>query len=90
MSLINMMLNSLIGEIAHMNTLSNEFYTGYKCCTTIVGTHHIPYYIEFTDAKQSYIWLHDLKVKKGKSAFTTPFEPVRGSQPINGVQGRLF
>ena len=90
LSLLNMMLNSLTGEIAHMNTLSNEFYTGYKCCSTVVGSHHIPYYIEFTDAQQSYIWLQDLKADKDKSVFTTPFEPIKSSQPINGVQGSLF
>ena len=90
MALINMLLNSLQGEIAHMNSLTNHFYTGYKVCTTLVDTHYIPYYIEFTEAEQSHIWLHDLKGKSVKSAFTTPFEPVRTSQPVNGVQGSLF
>jgi hypothetical protein len=85
-----MVLNSLHGEIAYMNTLSNQFFIGYKVCTTLVGTHHIPYHIEFTDAEQSYMLLHDLKADKVKSSFTTPFEPVKATQPINGVQGSLF
>ncbi len=85
-----MLLNSLQGEIAHMNTLSNDFYCGYKVCTTVVQGHHIPFYVEFTEAEQSYIWLHPLKGNSPKSAFSTPFEPIRTSQPINGVQGSLF
>ena len=35
MALLNMLLNSLHGEVAHMNSLSNEFYTGYKVSTTL-------------------------------------------------------
>ena len=30
MALINMLFNSLQREIAHMNTLSNDFYRGFK------------------------------------------------------------
>jgi type I restriction enzyme M protein len=85
-----MLLNSLTGEVAHMNTLSNDFYCGYKVCTTLVQGHHIPYYFEFTEAEQSYIWLHDLKGSTPKLAFSAPFEPVRATQPINGVQDSLF
>jgi len=33
-----------------MNTLSNEFYKGYKVATTMVNGSHYPYYIEFTEA----------------------------------------
>jgi hypothetical protein len=90
MALVNMLLNSLTGEIAHMNTLSNEFYTGYKTATTIVNGYHMPFYTEFTDAALSYICLYDLKGNKAKSVFNMPFEPIRASQPINGVQGTLF
>jgi type I restriction-modification system DNA methylase subunit len=90
MALINMLLNSLQGEIAHMNTLSNDFYRAYKVCTKLVGTHYVPYFVEFTDAKQSYICLQPLKVKEPESTFNKPFEPVSASQSINGVQGSLF
>jgi hypothetical protein len=90
MALVNMLLNSLTGEIAHMNSLSNEFYTGYAVCTTIVDGYHMPYYIEFTESELSYIWLKPNQVAKPKPAFDTPFEPVRASQPLNGVQGSLF
>ena len=90
MALLNLLLNSLTGEIAHMNTLSNEFYTGFKVCTPIVDTHHLPYYIEFTEADQTRIWLHDLNVKEVQSPFKTAFNPVRPNQPINGIQGTLF
>jgi tRNA G37 N-methylase Trm5 len=90
MALLNMLLNSLQGEIAHMNTLSNEFYTGYKVSTTLVEGYHMPYYIEFTNSELSYIWLRPTQSVKPKPAFTTSFEPVRATQPINGVQGSLF
>ncbi|MBD1364433.1 SAM-dependent DNA methyltransferase [Mucilaginibacter sp. ZT4R22] len=90
MALVNMMLNSLTGEIAHMNTLSNDFYTGYRTATTIINGYNMPFYTEFTDPDLSYICLHDLKGNKAKSTFNTPFAPVRALQPINGVQGSLF
>jgi type I restriction-modification system DNA methylase subunit len=76
MALVNMMLNSLPGEIAHMNTLSNDFYTGYKTGTIIVDGFHMPFYKEFTDSASSYICLHDLKGDKVKPTFTTPFAPI--------------
>jgi type I restriction-modification system DNA methylase subunit len=90
MALLNLLLNSLTGEIAHMNTLSNEFYRGFNVCTTRVDTHHLPYYVEFTEAEQSHIWLHDLKGTEPNSPFNKPFEPVGAITPINGVQGVLF
>lgn len=89
MALLNMLLNSLQGEIAHMNSLSNDFYRGYKVQTTLVGGYHMPYYIEFTEHEQSYIWLKPVK-EQAKPTFDRPFEPVSASQPINGVQGSLF
>lgn len=89
MTLVNMLLNSLKGEVAHMNTLSNDFYKGYKVSTTLVNGYHMPYYIEFTEPESSYIWLRPVK-QQTKPAFTTPFEPVRAAQPLTGVQGSLF
>jgi type I restriction-modification system DNA methylase subunit len=89
MALLNMLLNSLQGEIAHMNSLSNDFYRGYKVQTILVDGYHMPYYIEFTEPEQSYIWLKPLK-EQAKPKFDKPFEPVKASQPINGVQGSLF
>jgi hypothetical protein len=90
MALVNMLLNSLQGEIAHMNTLSNEFYTGYKVSTVLVDGYHMPYYTEFTNSELSYIWLKPNQKVQPKPAFTTAFEPLRASRPINGVQGSLF
>jgi type I restriction enzyme M protein len=78
MTLLNMLLNSLQGEVAHMNTLSNDFYKGYKISTTLVNRYHMPYYIEFDKPELSYIWLRPVK-QRAKPAFTTPFEPVRAS-----------
>src|SRR3569832_2152577 len=90
MTLVNMLYNSLTGEVAHMNTLSNDFYRGFKVCTTLVDTHHIPYYVEFTNSKQSLICLLELKGTTLKSAFLTPFESVSPFKTMNGVQGTLF
>jgi hypothetical protein len=86
MALINMLLNSLQGEIAHMNSLSNDFYTGYNVNTVLVDTHYIPYYTEFTNSEESRMWLRPLKGQD----INKPFEPIRASQPINGIQGSLF
>jgi type I restriction enzyme M protein len=90
MALLNMLFNSLTGEIAHMNSLSNAFYTSYKFTITLVNTHYFPYYTEFTEPSQSSIWLHDLKGSEVKPKFDKPIEPVRAFAPINGVQGSLF
>jgi len=75
--------------VAHMNTLSNDFYKGYKVSTTLVNGYHMPYYTEFDGPELSYIWLRPVK-QQSKKVFTTPFEPVRATQPINGVQASLF
>jgi hypothetical protein len=90
MALLNMLLNSLTGEIGHMNSLSNEFFTGYQVQTAVADGIHIPYYIEFIDPELSYICLHSLKGNDSKPTFDKPFEPLRALQPINGVQGSLF
>ncbi|WP_342644890.1 N-6 DNA methylase [Mucilaginibacter sp. CSA2-8R] len=42
MALVNMLLNSLQGEIAHMNSISNEFYTGYKVDTVLFDGCYYP------------------------------------------------
>ena len=90
MALVNMLLNSLTGEIAHLNSLTNEFYRGYKVQTALVADHFIPFYTDFTEAELSKIWLHPLKVKEGKSEFTRPFQPLAFTSPLTGVQGILF
>jgi type I restriction-modification system DNA methylase subunit len=89
MALLNMLLNSLQGEIAHMNSLSNDFYRGYKVQTKLVDGYHMPYYVEFTEPEQSYIWLRPI-MEQAKPKFDKPFEPLRASQSINGVQGSLL
>ncbi|MBB6130742.1 MFS transporter [Mucilaginibacter lappiensis] len=58
MALLNMLLNSLTGEIANINSLSNEFFTGYQVKTKLINGYHYPYFEEFTDPMLSYIWLH--------------------------------
>jgi hypothetical protein len=90
MALLNMLLNSLTGEIAHMNSLSNEFFRGYNVQTTLVDNHHIPFYIEFLEPELSHIWLHPLFSYESKQTQVKEFNPVKALQPINGVQGTLF
>jgi hypothetical protein len=72
MSLVNMMLNSLTGEIAHMNSLSNEFFTGFKTQPTLVDGFHIPFYTELREPELSRIWLHPLKGNDSKQKFDKP------------------
>jgi tRNA G37 N-methylase Trm5 len=90
MALINMLLNSLTCEISHMNSLTNEFFTGYHVPITLVDGFYIPTYVEFTEAALSHIWLHPLKGNQDKPRFQTPFEWVRSVNPINEAQYSLF
>lgn len=87
MSLVNMLLNSLSGEIAHMDSVLNDFYRGYKTYTVLKDGFHYPYYYEFTEPHESYIWLRP--TAKSKQGFDTPFEPTK-SAPAIGIQGTLF
>jgi type I restriction enzyme M protein len=83
MALLNMLLNSLTGEIAHMNSLSNDFYTGYKVATVLADT-------EFTEPSQSPIWLHDLKGTDFKSKFGKPFEPPKQHSQLMVCRAAYF
>jgi type I restriction-modification system DNA methylase subunit len=87
MALINMLLNSLTGEIAHLNSLSNEFFKGYKAQTALVGNRYIPFFVEFTAPELSVIWLHPLK---GTEYMTDSFKPKKSINSFYGVQGSLF
>jgi len=62
MAVFNMLLQSLTGEIAHMNSLSNEFFTGYQVSTTLHNGYYYPWYRKFTNPEESIIWLRP-KVK---------------------------
>lgn len=88
MALVNFMLQSLTGEIAHMDTLANDFYRGYNIGTILKDGYHYPFYEEFTDPMKSRIWLRPGE-SKSKQGFTNPFDPPK-SQSTNGVQGTLF
>lgn len=96
MALLNMLMNSLTGEIAHMNSLSNEFFKGYRFQTKLIDDYHYPYFVEFSDPLQSYIWLDPQANSKGPSTDSpepakTPFTPI--STPLAQQllkQGSLF
>jgi hypothetical protein len=77
----------LTGEVAQMNSLSNEFYRGYKTSTVLIEGYHYPYFKEFTNPEESYIWLRP--VAPSNSKFDMPFNPTK-AEPMNGVQGNLF
>ena len=89
MTLVNMLLNSLTGEIAHMDTLANAFYKGYKTGTILRDGYHYPWYREFTNPEESFIWLRPT-AKSSPQRFDAPFEPKKSPLMSEGVQGTLF
>jgi type I restriction-modification system DNA methylase subunit len=88
MTLVNFILNSLTGEVAHMDTLANDFHRGFKTATVLRGKYYHPYYIEFTNKEDSYLWTCAQYSGK-KNGFDTPFNPM-SSGPTQGIQGSLF
>jgi type I restriction-modification system DNA methylase subunit len=90
MAVVNMILNSLTGEIAHMDTLSNTFFKGYKTGTVLKDGYHYPYFTEFSDPHQSYIWLRPDDSKRAPSPFDTEFKPTKVPFTSNGIQRTLF
>jgi type I restriction-modification system DNA methylase subunit len=85
MAVANMLLQSLIGEIAHMDSLSNQFYAGYHLGNTLFGGYYYPWYQEFSEPESSMIWLwKDVKTEKSEGYKTFVFS-TSGSK-----QGTLF
>ncbi len=89
MTLLNMLLNSLTGEIAHMDSLSNVFYTGFDVQTTLISGYYIPFYTEFTEPELSNIWLHPLKGNNTKSTFEKPFDVKRSEHVRYGCKAHF-
>lgn len=87
---VNMLLNSLTGEIAHMDSLANHFYKGYKFATTLYNGFYYPHVIEFTDSYESRIWLKTVDAKISRQGFKTEFEPQKPPIMSKGTQGSLF
>jgi len=77
MALVNMLLNSLTGEVAHMNSISNEFFIGYKVKLALKNGFYYPFFEEFTTPEYSNIWLHPQLPK------------AQSNQPVF-IQGSLF
>lgn len=69
MALLNLLLNSLTGEIAHMDSLSNLFYTSFMTGTIIIDGFHRPYYKVNTDPEQSRITLKIVKEALTKNVY---------------------
>ena len=85
MCLVNMLMNSMIGEVANMDSLSNEFFRGYQVKTMLLNGHYYPYFVEFTDSLQSFIYLHP----PGKAAARDPGQDEDKSKLVY-IQGNLF
>ncbi|SDE21277.1 N-6 DNA Methylase [Mucilaginibacter pineti] len=83
-ALANMIMNSLTGEIAHMDSLSNEFYAGYRTGTALRNGYHHPYYVEFSDPSESRIWQRSRMPSENGPSFST------GKGGSGGTQGTLF
>lgn len=86
MTVINMLLHSLEGEVANMNSLSNEFFKGYQLRTKLIDGYYYPYFIEFTEPEKSAIWLHPKSTED-------QHEPSSLNNPIiipRPIQGTLF
>lgn len=88
MAVINMLMNSLTGEISQMNSLSNEYFRGYKFGVRNIGGYYLPYYKMFTDPAESYIHL------KIKEDFIKKADEISRKKPQkakgNSQQGLLF
>jgi type I restriction-modification system DNA methylase subunit len=84
MTVINFLLNSLTGEVAHMNTLSNDFYCGYKTGVVLIDGFYYPYFKKFTDPAESYNHLKLPAVKE--TSIPNEFKAA----PATGSQGSLF
>lgn len=85
MAVANMLLQSLTGEIAHMNSLSNEFFTGYRISTTLYNGYYFPWYKEITKPEESSIWMRPMSQPEKPFAETTIMFPQGAYQ-----QGNLF
>jgi len=79
----NMLLQSLKGEIAHMDSLSNTFFTGYRIGTILHNGHHHPCFRQFSRPEESRIWLKlprkEEKPIPGKSAVFPPGDVKQGT-----------
>jgi len=86
MAVMNMLLQSLSGEIAHMDSLSNSFYSCYRIGTVLRDGYHYPYYRWVTDPAESVIVIRS---KEANSPAQASFNPV--PMPTGkGQQGSLF
>jgi type I restriction-modification system DNA methylase subunit len=85
MAVANMLLQSLTGEIAHMNSLTNEFFTGYRIGTMLYNGYHHPWFREFSNPEESRIWLRPVQKNE---------QPFPGQATVfptgNFQQGTLF
>jgi len=84
MSVVNMLLQSLDGEITHMNTLTNEFFKGYCAGSTLYNGYYFPWYKQFLDPVKSSV----CQMNQNKSEKSS--QPANIIPPTNMRQGSLF
>lgn len=85
MTTINFILNTMCGEVAHMNTLTLEHYKSWHIRKMLVGTHYIPYYFTTGPGETNFIKRYENTIKQEEIHETedTVIEPP--TQTLNEV-----
>ncbi len=89
-TVVNMLLNSMTGEVCHIDTLRNTFFGGYKLLTVLKDGFYHPYFKKFTDPLDSAIWLRPVEPLAACGNFDTVFNPTKSPLMSQGEQGNLF
>jgi len=85
MAVANMLLQSLTGEIAQMNSLTYDFSKGYRVGVQLYDGHFYPWYKEIPNAEDSVIW-RTPPIKTASAELATWVVPTTGIFQ----QGTLF
>lgn len=85
MAALNMLVNSMKGEIAWMNTLTMEHYRSYHINLVLTGTHYLPV-LTITGKNETYMIE---RVKKSFEEMKQPSEPHQIEEIIIHQQGQL-
>lgn len=90
MTAINMLMNSLKGEIAHMDSLNGNFLSAYRIDTVLINGYYMPCYSHFTDPAisvimKSYNFGKDESSAKEEKITSTRKTRSKKSSPKNGL-----
>lgn len=78
MAALNMLVNSMKGEVAWMNTLSMEHYRSYHINLIQYGSHYIPM-LTITGAGETYM------IERMKATYETKPNPTQSAPPENNA-----